>query len=190
MAAAAISIAHGESADVFGETRKRTRETRAAIRSTEDKKYNWTDLAFFVAPEKRLKDPSSGTRLRPVSARHSSRLCYKTVGMSVDAERNVALQIGHVLFIDIVAYSKLVIDEQKRQLQQLNTIVRNTEQVRAAEGAGKLIRLPTGDGMVLTFFTSADAPVRCAAAISKTLKEYPEDARILGCKIRDRTCTR
>ena len=83
------------------------------------------------------------------------------------------LEIAHVLFIDIVGSSKLLTNEQSELLRQLNQLVRNTEQVRAAEAAGKLTRLPTGDGMVLAFFTTPDAPMRCALEIGKKLKEHP-----------------
>ena len=82
------------------------------------------------------------------------------------------LEIAHVLFIDIVGSSKLLINEQSEILRELNQIVRNNDQVRLAEAAGKLIRLPTGDGMALVFFTTPDAPVRCAAEISKELRNH------------------
>jgi TolB-like protein/Flp pilus assembly protein TadD len=78
------------------------------------------------------------------------------------------------LFIDIVGSSKLLINEQSEVLRELNQIVRNSEQVRAAEAVGKLIRLPTGDGMALAFFTTPDAPVRCALELSKDLKNHPK----------------
>src|SRR6201982_3731410 len=94
--------------------------------------------------------------------------------MLTEIDRNVELQIGHILFLDIVGYSKLASNEQRRQLELLNQIVRTTDQFRAAEAAEKLIRLPTGDGMALAFFTSPDAPVRCAAAIGKQLRNHPE----------------
>ncbi|HEY4285021.1 MAG TPA: tetratricopeptide repeat protein [Chthoniobacterales bacterium] len=80
------------------------------------------------------------------------------------------LAIGHVLFIDIVGYSKLLTSEQRERQQELNRTVRETEQFRAAEAAGKLVRVPTGDGMVLAFFTSPDAPLRCAVAISRAVQ--------------------
>src|SRR5438046_4830643 len=80
------------------------------------------------------------------------------------------LAIVHVLFIDIVAYSKLAIDQQKEVVQQLNRCVRDSEQVRRADTAGKLIRIPTGDGVALAFFTSPDAPVRCAIEVSKAVR--------------------
>jgi hypothetical protein len=73
------------------------------------------------------------------------------------SETEVQLEIGHVLFIDIVGYSKALIDDQRALQQDLNDVVRNTEQFRAAESAGKLIRLPTGDGMALVFHLSRSA---------------------------------
>src|SRR3954469_5929054 len=84
-------------------------------------------------------------------------------------DRDSRLEIGHVLFIDIVGDSKLLTNEQREKLQELNRVVRETEQVRSADAGGKLLRLPTGDGMVLVFFTSPDAPARCAMAISRAL---------------------
>src|SRR5215211_7441442 len=94
--------------------------------------------------------------------------------MSTSAEAGVRLEIGHVLFMDVVGYSKLLLDEQRELQEQLTQIVRNTGQVRAAEEAGKLIRLPVGDGMALVFFNSPEAPVQCAMEISEKLKEYPQ----------------
>jgi TolB-like protein/Tfp pilus assembly protein PilF len=88
-------------------------------------------------------------------------------------ETEVQLEIGHVLFIDIVGYSKALIDDQRALQQDLNDVVRNTEQFRAAESAGKLIRLPTGDGMALVFFTSPEAPLQCAMQIADALKSHP-----------------
>ena len=82
--------------------------------------------------------------------------------MTADSEPDVQLEIGHVLFLDVVGYSKLLLDEQRELQQQLNQIVRETEQVRAAEAVGKLIQLPAGDGMALVFFNSPESPVRCA----------------------------
>src|ERR1700719_2101316 len=87
---------------------------------------------------------------------------------------NVKLEIGHVLFIDIVGYSKLLITEQSEQIQKLKDIVRGTEQVCLAEAEGKLLRLPTGDGGALVFRTTPEAPVMCAIEISKALKSHPE----------------
>jgi len=93
--------------------------------------------------------------------------------MSVAPVSDVQLEIGHVLFMDVVGYSKLLLDDQRELQQQLTQIVRNTAHVRAAEAAGKLIRLPVGDGMALVFFNSPEAPVRCAIEISEALKNQP-----------------
>ncbi|PYJ80591.1 MAG: hypothetical protein DME69_00280, partial [Verrucomicrobia bacterium] len=82
--------------------------------------------------------------------------------------------VRHVLFMDVVGYSKLLLDEQRDLQQQLTQIVRDTEQVRNAEAAGRLIRIPAGDGMALVFFNSPETPVRCAIEIAKKLKEHPE----------------
>src|SRR6185437_8084722 len=87
---------------------------------------------------------------------------------------DVKFEIGHVLFIDIVGYSKLLITEQSDQLQTLKSIVRGSEQVKKAEAEGKLIRLPTGDGGALVFRNSPEAPVLCALEIGKALKSHPE----------------
>src|SRR5438045_9509115 len=76
------------------------------------------------------------------------------------------LEIAHVLFIDIVAYSKLLIDQQTELVKELNEKVRNTEEFRTADAAGKLVRIATGDGVALAFFSSPDAPVRCALQLS------------------------
>src|SRR5213082_2675510 len=86
----------------------------------------------------------------------------------------VKFEIGHVLFIDIVGYSKLLINEQSDHLQTLKEIVRGTEQFRVAEAEGKLLRLPTGDGGALVFRNGPEAPVLCALEISKALKSHPE----------------
>src|SRR6202166_4980939 len=94
--------------------------------------------------------------------------------MSEEEKTNLRLEIGHILFIDIVGYSKLLINEQSEQLQTLKEIVRGAEQFRLAEAEGKLLRLPTGDGGALVFRTSPEAPVLCAMEISKALKSHPE----------------
>src|SRR6266480_4202325 len=94
--------------------------------------------------------------------------------MQAELTSDPKLEIGHVLFVDIVAYSKLLSSEQRALFALLNDIVRNTSQFRAAEAAGKLVRLSTGDGMVMVFFTSVDMPVRCALEISRKLREHPE----------------
>jgi TolB-like protein/Tfp pilus assembly protein PilF len=94
--------------------------------------------------------------------------------MLSERSSDVRFEIGHVLFIDIVGYSKLLITEQSERLQTLKEIVRGTEQFRLAEAEGKLLRLPTGDGVALVFRTSPEAPVLCALEISKALKSHPE----------------
>jgi TolB-like protein/class 3 adenylate cyclase/Flp pilus assembly protein TadD len=94
--------------------------------------------------------------------------------MSSVQEQHLHLEFGHILFLDIVGYSKLLADEQKELVQELNQIVRETEQFRAAEAEGKLTRLPTGDGMVLVFTNNPEAPVECALEISKTLQSHPK----------------
>jgi TolB-like protein/Flp pilus assembly protein TadD len=94
--------------------------------------------------------------------------------MPTEPGADVKFEIGHVLFIDIVGYSKLLINEQSEQIQKLKEIVRGTEQVRLAEAEGKLLRLPAGDGGALVFRNSPEAPVLCALEISKELKKHPE----------------
>ena len=100
--------------------------------------------------------------------------------MTVDSATNVQLEIGHVLFMDMIGYSKLLLDEQRELQEELNQIVRNSEQVRAAEAVDKLIRVPTGDGMALVFFNSPEAPVRCAIEIGQALKESPQMCLRMG----------
>ena len=87
---------------------------------------------------------------------------------------DVKFEIGHILFIDIVGYSKLLIDQQTELIQKLKEIVRGTEQFRRAEAEGKLLRLPSGDGGALVFRNSLEAAVLCAVEISEELKNHPE----------------
>ena len=94
--------------------------------------------------------------------------------MATDQSSEVKFEIGHVLFIDIVGYSRLLITEQRDQIQKLKAIVRGTEQFRLAEAEGKLVRLPTGDGGALVFRNHFEAPILCAMEISKALKSHPE----------------
>ena len=94
--------------------------------------------------------------------------------MPSEQSSEVKFEIGHVLFIDIVGYSKLLINEQSDQMQTLRQIVRGTEQFKKAEAEEKLLRLPTGDGGALVFRNSPEAPVLCALEISKALKSHPE----------------
>jgi TolB-like protein/Tfp pilus assembly protein PilF/class 3 adenylate cyclase len=94
--------------------------------------------------------------------------------MSEEQKPKMRLEIGHVLFLDIVGYSKLLTSEQSAQLQKLKEIVRGTEQFRSADAEGKLLRLPTGDGGALVFRTRPEAPVECAQEISRALKAHHE----------------
>jgi len=94
--------------------------------------------------------------------------------MPSEQSSDVKFEIGHVLFVDIMGYSKLLITEQSELLRKLTEIVRETEQFRVSEAEGKLVRLPTGDGMALVFRNSPEAPVRCALELSKRLKAHPE----------------
>ena len=94
--------------------------------------------------------------------------------MADEQKSKVRLEIAHVLFIDIVGYSKLRTNEQSAQMEKLREIVRGTEQYRTAEAEGKLLRLPTGDGGALAFRNNPEAPVLCAEEIAKALKSHPE----------------
>src|SRR5947207_7087476 len=94
--------------------------------------------------------------------------------MSVERKPELHLEIAHVLFMDVVGFSRLLINDQSEILEQLNRLVRETPHFREAEAAGKLIRLATGDGMALVFSNSAEAPVECALEISKALQNYPQ----------------
>ena len=93
--------------------------------------------------------------------------------MSTEINKQIALEIAHVLFIDIVGYSKLSINEQHAAIDELNLVVRTSEQFQKAEASDRLIKIPTGDGMALVFYTSPEAPVQCAIEISRSLKEHP-----------------
>src|ERR1700746_797137 len=93
--------------------------------------------------------------------------------MADEQKANLRLEIAHVLFMDIVGYSKLVIDEQSEALQELNQIVRNTEAAREADAGGQLTIVPTGDGMALAFTGSVEEPVECALEISHALRAQP-----------------
>src|SRR5438105_15458402 len=93
--------------------------------------------------------------------------------MAADATKEIQFEIGHVLFIDIVGYSKFLINEQSEQIQTLRKIVRGAEQFRLAEAEGKLVRLPTGDGAALVFRTNVEAPALCALEITRELQKHP-----------------
>src|SRR5437868_5310888 len=93
--------------------------------------------------------------------------------MSAAQESRLHLEIVHVLFLDVVGYSQLLVNEQREVVQQLNDIVRATAQYRQSSAAGKLICIATGDGMALVFFQSPEEPVHCAMEIARALKSHP-----------------
>src|SRR5437762_376002 len=94
--------------------------------------------------------------------------------MSLERKPELHLEVAHVLFMDVVGFSKLLINDQSEILEQLNRLVRETPHFREAEAAGKLICLATGDGMALVFSNSAEAPVECALELSEALKTHPQ----------------
>ena len=91
--------------------------------------------------------------------------------MAAEVKKEVELEIAHVLFLDIVGYSKLSVNEQHAQVEELNEIVRLCEQFRKAEAASRLLKIPTGDGMALVFYKSPEEPAQCAVEISRALKD-------------------
>src|SRR5436189_4358747 len=93
--------------------------------------------------------------------------------MPAEVKKEIQLEIAHVLFIDIVGYSKLSINEQHAAVEELNQVVRSSEQFQKAEAANRLLKIPTGDGMALVFYTSPEVPAQCAVEISSALKEHP-----------------
>src|SRR5213082_661131 len=94
--------------------------------------------------------------------------------MTDETSRDLRLEIAHVLFIDIIGYSKLLHNQQSEVFRELNEVVRGTEQFLSAESAGTLLRLPTGDGMALIFRESPEAPAKCALEIAQALKCHPQ----------------
>jgi TolB-like protein/class 3 adenylate cyclase/Tfp pilus assembly protein PilF len=94
--------------------------------------------------------------------------------VSTGVKKEIELEIAYVLFIDIVGYSKLLIDQQRALLELLSKIVRETDQFRKAEANHRLITIPTGDGMALVFYNTPEAPVECALEICRAVKEHPE----------------
>src|SRR5450432_4212051 len=93
--------------------------------------------------------------------------------MSAEIKKEIQLEIAHVLFMDIVGYSKRLINDQRGLLDTLNQIVRSTDEFRSADTEGRLIKIPTGDGMALVFYNSPETPVECALDISRALKAHP-----------------
>ena len=94
--------------------------------------------------------------------------------MAAEIKKEIQLEIAHVLFTDIVGYSKLPIHQQRAVVERLNEIVRGTDEFQAAETAARLIKIPTGDGITLVFYHSPEEPVECALEISRGLKKHPE----------------
>src|SRR3989441_2632697 len=92
--------------------------------------------------------------------------------MPSEIKKEIQLEIAHVLFIDIVGYSKLSVNEQHAAVEELNQIVRSSDQFQKAEAASRLLKIPTGDGMALVFYTNPEAPAQCAVEISRALKEH------------------
>src|SRR6476660_8324543 len=93
--------------------------------------------------------------------------------MPAEVKKEIQLEIAHVLFVDIVGYSKLSINNQHAAVEELNQLVRISEQFQRAEAAGRLLKISTGDGMALVFYTSPEAPAQCAVEISRAHKEHP-----------------
>src|SRR5207247_9188096 len=91
--------------------------------------------------------------------------------MSAEIKKEIQLEIAHVLFIDIVGYSKLSVHDQHGAIEELNQVVRASEQFRRGEAAGRLIKIPTGDGIALVFYTNPEAPAQCAVEISHERRE-------------------
>src|SRR6476659_1499953 len=92
--------------------------------------------------------------------------------MAGEVKKEIQLEIAHILFIDVVGYSKLSINDQHAAVEELNQVVRASEQFQRAEAAGRLLKIATGDGMALVFYTSPEAPAHCAVEISRALKEH------------------
>src|SRR4249919_2871647 len=91
--------------------------------------------------------------------------------MPNDAQKEIQLEIAHVLFIDIVGYSKHSVNEQHARVDELNGIVRLSEQFQKAEAANRILKIPTGDGVAFVFYRSPEDPAHCAFASSRTLKD-------------------
>jgi len=98
--------------------------------------------------------------------------------MSAEIKKEIALEIAHVLFIDIVAYSKMAMDDQRAAIGKLNEIVQSTDEYRTAESKNQLLKLATGDGMALIFYRSPEDPVECALEISRAIKEQHANLRL------------
>src|SRR5437762_9468871 len=146
---------------------------------------DWRERSGLTTISRRRKHPQR-VKLRPTASasvlgpaawrsalRANRRLARTEIIMAVEGKKEIELEIAHVLFIDIIGYSKLSINDQHAAVEELNQLVRASEQFQRAEAAGRLLRIPTGDGMVLVFYTSPEAPAQCAVEISRALKEHP-----------------
>src|SRR5206468_8716096 len=100
--------------------------------------------------------------------------------MAAEIKKEIQLEIAHVLFIDIVGYWKLSVNEQHAAVEELIQSVRASEQFQRAEAANRLLKIPTGDGMALVFYMSPEAPAQCAVEISRALKEHPRQQVRMG----------
>src|SRR5438067_6479248 len=98
--------------------------------------------------------------------------------MAAEVKKEIALEIAHVLFVDIVAYSKMASDDQRAAIEQLNQIVQSTDEFRKAESENRLLKIATGDGMALIFYRSPEDPVECALEISRALKEQHPNLKL------------
>src|SRR5215468_3752672 len=98
--------------------------------------------------------------------------------MPTEVKQEIALEIAHILFIDIVAYSKMASDDQRAAIENLNQIVQSTDEYRKEESENRLLKIPTGDGMALIFYHSPEDPVECALEISRALKEQHSNLRL------------
>src|SRR6266699_3601272 len=113
-------------------------------------------------------------RLSAACLRVSLREHFHVNPYAAEIKKEIELEIAHVLFTDIVGYSKLPINQQRALVERLNEIVRGTDESHIAETAGRLLTIPTGDGITLVFYHSPEAPVECALEISRVLKKHPE----------------
>src|SRR6266496_1050091 len=98
--------------------------------------------------------------------------------MAAEIKKEIALEIAHVLFMDIVAYSKMAMDDQRAAIEKLNQVVQSTDEYRKAESENRLLKIATGDGMALIFYHSPEDPVECALEIGRALKEQHPELRL------------
>src|SRR6266571_5326580 len=98
--------------------------------------------------------------------------------MPAEVKKEIQLEIAHVLFIDIVAYSKMSIDDQRAAIEKLNQVVQSTDEYRKAESENRLLKIATGDGMALVFYKSPEEPVECALEISRAVREQHPELRL------------